>query len=429
MQRLLDEWISENPSEHGYFTVVQHDDGPLLNLPPNTKVYGSCFGDVPIPLIYEDTRHTFERIPRKSFQEKDIFCSFVGNITSNHVMPNVREELFKTLNYPFILIDSGGWTSVVNQSLQELFIETTLDSKFVLAPRGYGRSSFRFFECFQLGTIPVYIWNDVNWLPFQKQIDYTKLCVVLHVSEIDRLEQILLKIGEDEYNGMLCYYEEIKHLFQLEGMTKQIIKEESRTYMIITACLENKIGVKNGPEREKRYVESIRTSLALLDKNIKPIIVENNGKRHTCLDDLGCDVYYTNNNELPFDGETKGFIELMDIQEVIEHYHIQDNDMIIKMTGRYKLLDSSFIDTVNANPQYDAFFKFFNVCTLKFESEDCVLGLYAMRCSYLKQITVNGDLPLEQEVAIYVVKNLNVMDVEQLGLECCFADDLRLLRV
>jgi hypothetical protein len=247
MQRLLDEWVAQHPSEHGYFTVVQYDDGPLLQLPPNTKVYGACSGDVPIPLIYEDTRNTLERMPRKSFQEKNIFCSFVGNRTSN-----VREEMFKALNYPFLMIDSGGWSPVVNQTLQEVFLETTLDSKFALAPRGYGRSSFRFFECFQLGTIPVYLWNDVNWLPFQKQIDYTKLCVVLHVSEIHRLEQILLNIGEAEYNRMLRYYEEIKHLFQLEGMTNQIRKEESRTYMIITACLDN-VGIK-----EARYVESIR---------------------------------------------------------------------------------------------------------------------------------------------------------------------------
>ena len=227
MQLLLDEWISENPCEHGYFTVVQYDDGPLLQLPPNTKVYGACSGDVPIPLIYEDTRHTLERVSRKSFQEKDIFCSFIGNITSNHVTPNVRQEMFKVLNDPFMMIDSGGWSPVVNQSLQELFIETTSNSKFSLAPRGYGRSSFRFFECFQLGTIPIYIWNDMNWLPFQKQIDYTKLCVVIHVSELDQLVQILLSIGEAEYNHMLHYYEEIKHLFQMEGMTNEILKDEN----------------------------------------------------------------------------------------------------------------------------------------------------------------------------------------------------------
>jgi hypothetical protein len=56
-------------------------------------------------------------------------------------------------------------------------------------------------------------------------IDYKKLCVSLHISEINKLEDILLSITEDEYKQMFEYYEEIKHLFELEGMSNQIIKE------------------------------------------------------------------------------------------------------------------------------------------------------------------------------------------------------------
>jgi hypothetical protein len=128
-------------------------------------------------------------------------------------------------NSNFTMINSGGWTPSVNQSLQQLFIDTTIHSKFALAPRGYGRGSFRFFECFQLGTIPVYIWNDIEWLPFQNKIDYSRLCVSIHISHIDELENLLLSINETQYNEMFSYYNEIKHLFELEGMCKQIIEE------------------------------------------------------------------------------------------------------------------------------------------------------------------------------------------------------------
>ena len=68
------------------------------------------------------------------------------------------------------MINSGGWRPDVNKNLQDTFINTTINSKFALSPRGYGRSSFRIFECFELGTIPIYIWNDINWLPFQKKV-------------------------------------------------------------------------------------------------------------------------------------------------------------------------------------------------------------------------------------------------------------------
>ena len=227
MQLILDDWIKNNPSEYGYFTIVQYDDGCLLKLPVNTIVYGACSGNIPIPLIYEDKNNTLENISKKQFNNKKIFCSFVGNITSNNVIPNVRQELFNILgnNANFKLINSGGWTPDVNKNLQNIFIETTINSKFALAPRGYGRSSFRFFECFQLGTIPIYLWNDEEWLPFKNIIDYNKLCISIHISQIHELENKLLCINEEQYNKMFEYYNNIKYLFELEGMSNQIIEE------------------------------------------------------------------------------------------------------------------------------------------------------------------------------------------------------------
>lgn len=227
MQASLDAWVSLNPSIGGYFVVVQYDDGPLLRMPENTVVYGACSGDIPIPLIYQDLTNRLVSYRRKSFGEKNILCSFVGNITSNQVQPNVREIMFQVLHnrVGFQMINSGGWTPCVRGDLQTMFIDTTLDSKFALAPRGYGRGSFRFFECFLLGTIPIYIWNDTCWLPFQNVIDYSRLCVVMHISEIGSLESRLLAISECEYNAMFAYYEEIKYLFELEGMSSEIIRQ------------------------------------------------------------------------------------------------------------------------------------------------------------------------------------------------------------
>lgn len=227
MQEELNSWLTNNPSENGYFTIVQHDDGPLLQLPKNTTIYGACSGDIPIPLIYQDVNNTLSSIQKKNFNEKTILCSFIGNITANHIQPNVRMRIFdKFLTNPnFNIISSGGWTPSINKNLQELFITTTLNSKFALAPRGYGRSSFRFFECLQLGTIPVYIWNDINWLPFKDVIDYTKLCISINISEIDSLESKLVDINESQYNNMLSYYDEIKYLFELDGMSNKIINE------------------------------------------------------------------------------------------------------------------------------------------------------------------------------------------------------------
>lgn len=227
MQNALNEWLRENPSPNGYFAIVQYADGPKLSLPKNTYIYCGSNGNAALPLIYEDVDNKLLNIPRKSFKDKSILCSFVGNQTCNNLMPNVRDIMFKVFknNKNFKMVDSGGWTNKINNNLQQIFIDVTINSKFCLAPRGYGRSSFRFYEAFLLGVIPIYIWNDINWLPFKDVIDYNKFSIVIHISEINNLENILLNINEEKYNEMLKNYEEYKHFFELEGMTNQILRE------------------------------------------------------------------------------------------------------------------------------------------------------------------------------------------------------------
>lgn len=223
----LNNWISNNPpGEEGYFTVVQHDDGPKLQLPENTIVYGACSGNIPIPLIYQDVNDTLLKMNKKPFHEKEILCSFVGNNT-NYVRRLVLNSKILNETPGFKIINSGGWSADVNKDLQQTFIDTTINSKFALAPRGYGRSSFRFFECFLLGTIPVYVWDDVEWLPFKDIIDYSRLCVSIHIYDLNDLEKILSSIDEEQYTSMWNYYHEVKYLFELEGMTHEIIRQMS----------------------------------------------------------------------------------------------------------------------------------------------------------------------------------------------------------
>ena len=202
-------------------------------------------------------------------------------------------------------------------------------------------------------------------------------------------------------------------------------------YIIITASINTKVGVQNNIHRQKRYIESITQLLQLInnDLTVKPIIVENNGARQTYLDNLNCDICYTNNNTIQTNH--KGENELLDIKEVINQYKIKDNDTIIKLTGRYKLLNLSFINLVK-NTDCDAYVKFYNVCTQQYMFDDCVLGLFAIKCKYLKEFKYNFLRSCECEFADYIRTNINkykIIDVDQLYLECCFADDLRILNV
>jgi len=204
-------------------------------------------------------------------------------------------------------------------------------------------------------------------------------------------------------------------------------------YLIITTSINNKHCLVNDNHRKNRYIDSIRSVLDLVkdDSSIKSIIVENNGLRKTYLDDLGCDVVYTNNNKMHF--TNKGINELMDIHEVIDKYAIKDNDIVIKLTGRYKVLRPDFFTCVKENIETkDAFIKFLNVCTLQFGPTDSVLGLIGIRCKYLRDFKYENKLSPETEIALHVrssISNDRIVEIHDLYLECCFADDLRIVRV
>jgi hypothetical protein len=63
---------------------------------------------------------------------------------------------------------------------------------------------------------------------------------------------------------------------------------------------------------------------------------------------------------------------------------------------------------------------------------DCVLGLFAIKCKYLKEFKYNFLRSPECEFSHYIRKNINknkIIEVDKLYLECCFADDLRILIV
>jgi hypothetical protein len=229
-----------NPDK-GYFTLVQHDDGPLVQYPPNRMnatrspesvvgapyqiyVYGAS--NCHIPLIYEDQNRTLIRQPRPTFEEKHILCSFVGSIT--HRVRNIMLETFARESKPDVYIHTQNWTPNVLPPSANHFIEVTRYSKFTLAPRGYGVQSFRFYEAFELGSIPVYIHDQSKtdaslWLPYQNRIDYHKICIIWHIDDIDTLIPYLRSITQVQYDQMQANYHNVKQMFTLDYMCESIL--------------------------------------------------------------------------------------------------------------------------------------------------------------------------------------------------------------
>jgi hypothetical protein len=160
--------------------------------------------------------------------------------------------------------------------------------------------------------------------------------------------------------------------------------------------------------------------------NIKIIIVENNGKRGTILDNLGCDVYYTMNNFLPT--SNIGYKELQDIFDCITNYNILDSDFIIKMTGRYIIEENSeFISIINKISnnkidvdcviKYGSYFK-----PVDYKMKDCITGLIGMKCKYIKQIEYpnnNDSVEWNWAKTTYLMDDNKIIKVDKLGINIC----------
>ena len=202
-------------------------------------------------------------------------------------------------------------------------------------------------------------------------------------------------------------------------------------YLVITTSIYNKFGIKNEELRKNNYINSIRDTLSLLPQTIKPIIVENSNLKESYLDDFNVPVLYTDNNKNRYNH--KGFNELQDIKQVIHEFNIEDSDIIIKLTGRYHPLNDFFFRLVEQYPEKDAFVSFYNVCELKYMEYDCVLGMYALRCKYVKQFEYSNTVPsAEVCFATFVRNNIapdKLVNVEKLFMRCCFADNLQILDV
>jgi hypothetical protein len=192
------------------------------------------------------------------------------------------------------------------------------------------------------------------------------------------------------------------------------------------------------PERrETEYRNAISQTLSLLPPSIKPIIVENNGQRPTWLTTVTFQnqpirVIYTDHNQHPT--KNKGITELMDLHMVIEQCNLSPEDIIIKLTGRYYPLSPYFFETViREQHQFDAWIRFYNVTYKRPEQYDCVLGMYAIRCSYLmcwNPLTVPHSISPEVAFARYVrFSGALLREIEHIYLQCVFSKDGEVLEV
>ncbi|MCF7785942.1 MAG: glycosyltransferase family 47 protein [Prosthecobacter sp.] len=120
--------------------------------------------------------------------ERTYLFSFVGDPQTHPV----RKRLLN-LSHPEALLKTATGSSatfmadVERKPFQKDYLQTILDSDFVLCPRGLGPTSMRLFEVMQLGRAPVIIsdeWLPVSGIPWE---DFALFVTESEVGQISRL--------------------------------------------------------------------------------------------------------------------------------------------------------------------------------------------------------------------------------------------------
>ncbi len=213
-QQQIEKWLDCLNPNRQYFTVVQNDEGILEKIPPNVLVFGAGGeGDIPIPLLGTDL------MPHRQTVDRNLLVTFVGNVHGTHNLTGLRGKMIQALQHQneCRLITSSKYpfyqfASIANRSV------------FSLCPRGFGRSSFRLYETMGLGSIPVYIWDDKEWLPYQDKFDWDEFSVRINIKDIDALMDRLRSYSEQDIKRMRQRMDELyPQYFVRDGVCKYIV--------------------------------------------------------------------------------------------------------------------------------------------------------------------------------------------------------------
>ena len=149
--------------ESKVFTICQYDDGPLVDFHFGKGMYLSSRQT---PDAGRDIPLLATSLPRYGFKKrkKKYLMSFAGRFETHPLRMELRDV---STNRESVFL--------ANQNLNARQFTSLIHQSFVvLSPRGYGGSSFRFFEAMQVGTVPCLI-GDVDTRPFKSQIQWDQI--------------------------------------------------------------------------------------------------------------------------------------------------------------------------------------------------------------------------------------------------------------
>jgi len=201
-----------------YVTLSQSDMGidKVSRSHPNLLVLSAGgYGHVPIPLVVSEL--LLLPLPTRPYAQE---IGFFGK--DHHGRAKILDE---------IRVAALKYNVSFNHSQGPTWKEDMANTRFNLAPRGVGRSSFRLAESVQMGRVPVYLWNDIPWVPYAgsdvsvEAIGFSSAIGGRTSSGKQPLEVLVAELkalSDMEYTAKLQKLRQARRYYTYDGILEQI---------------------------------------------------------------------------------------------------------------------------------------------------------------------------------------------------------------
>ena len=126
------------------------------------------------------------------------------------MLSEIEAEL-KNTNLKYLIGPTPEWLQYIHKS------------KFNLAPRGFGRTSYRLAEIVQVGRIPVYMYDDLPWLPYKgTELDFSKFGFIGKMGSLQKVVSNMNTISSEEFENMMQSLATARIHYTYIGVIKQI---------------------------------------------------------------------------------------------------------------------------------------------------------------------------------------------------------------
>jgi hypothetical protein len=201
-----------------YVTVSQNAGGipgghrnlSMAMLPNLLVLSAGGMGHVPIPLL-KQTEGIQNVIP---VQNRSHLATYVGSLSNSpHYLRKRLNEQMRNLSlmHNFTYKTSYGglnWRTLMTRS------------RFSLAPRGFGRTSYHLNEILQMGLIPIHVYDDMPWIPYADLFHEVGFTV-----NLDDLAALVLRLHRMPIEGIEAMEARVAALRQSHFLTDGILTQ------------------------------------------------------------------------------------------------------------------------------------------------------------------------------------------------------------